>query len=127
MLSYLSSFNLIYFFTFTILLTSPLPYGSVTPGGKLILQGQAFLLLFIYLIHIYTNNKPFPDFKDKYQPLGLLAFLLLCIFQIIPLPGSVLGLISSTTYEIWIASQRIITEIGFKPQRYFYTNQCRSS
>lgn len=121
-MSFFSGFNLIYFFIFSILLTSPLPYGSVTPGAKLILQLQAYIILLVYVLYVYRNNKPFIESSiTKYQNLFFLLFFGICLIQIIPLPAGIISLLSGKTYEIWSTSQSLLKELGEANSRHFYT------
>jgi len=116
-----SSYHIIYFLIFSLLLTTPLPYGSVTPGGKLMLQIQSFLLLFIYCVNRYKNQKSVLDFESKYQILALAGFITICIMQITPLPGFVLSMLSEKTFEIWTTSEEILSILGSQSGKTFYT------
>lgn len=120
-MSFFSSFNFIYFLVFTILLTSPLSYGSVTSGGRLFLELQAFLILLIYNVYLYRNNKSFFSFGHKYQTIFFFIFIIICILQIIPLPSALLSLISENSYEIWTNSQNILNDLENVGSKYFYT------
>ncbi|HEX3037080.1 MAG TPA: hypothetical protein VHT73_18500 [Thermodesulfobacteriota bacterium] len=94
---------LVYLFTFSLLIFSPLPIGSVEPWAKFVLQLQAFLLFFVWLLLSFSKDDKFnPGIKEL---LPLLVFLFICLLQVIPLPGFVLGTLSGSSLEIWKENQ----------------------
>ncbi|MDA2919003.1 O-antigen ligase family protein [Desulfobacterota bacterium AH_259_B03_O07] len=110
---------LIYVFTISLLIFSPLPFGSVRPLAKFILQLQAFLLFFIWLLLLlYERKKPFLNIRN-YTP--LLVFLLICLFQILPLPEFILRIVSEKSLDIWEKTQSVISSIGFSDEKSLFT------
>lgn len=64
------------------------------------------------------GRKPFVSAKP-YLP--LLLFLILCLFQTVPLPSSVLGLLSEKSLEIWESTRSVLTDIGSAPDMKLFT------
>jgi O-antigen ligase len=101
----------IYIIAFSLIIFSPIPYGSVEPWGRFILQLEAFLLFVLWLLwSICSGDNPRLNIKS-YLP--LLIFLFICLFQIIPLPESILATLSRNSLEIWEKNQTILAGIGF--------------
>src|SRR3989337_3167805 len=97
--------------TFSIRIFAPVPFGSVEPWARLILQLQAFLLFVLWLLwSMYSDTNPNLNIKN-YLP--LLTFVLICLFQIIPLPEFILATLSNNSFEIWEKNQTILASIGF--------------
>ena len=109
----------IYLLTFSILIFSPVPFGSVEPWARLILQLQAFLLFVLWLLwSMYSDTNPNLNIKN-YLP--LLTFVLICLFQIIPLPEFILATLSKNSFEIWEKNQTILASIGFASESSMFT------
>jgi len=109
----------IYLLTFSILIFSPVPFGSVEPWARLILQLQAFLLFVLWLLwSMYSDTNPNLSIKN-YLP--LLTFVLICLFQIIPLPEFILATLSKNSFEIWEKNQTILASIGFASESSMFT------
>lgn len=109
----------IYLLTFSILIFSPVPFGSVEPWARLILQLQAFLLFILWLLwSMYSDTNPNLNIKN-YLP--LLTFVLICLFQIIPLPEFILATLSKNSFEIWEKNQTILASIGFASESSMFT------
>jgi O-antigen ligase len=76
-----------------VLLFAPLPYGSVHPWAYSLIEIVVFGLCFLWVLKIFTSREPF-----RYRPapfdLPVLLFLLLCLFQLLPLPSPLLQAIS---------------------------------
>ncbi len=109
----------IYLLTFSLLFFSPVPFGSVEPGAKFILQLQAFLLFLLWLfwsMHSRDNSKL--NIKN-YLP--ILTFVLICLFQITPLPEFILATLSKNSFEIWGKNQTILASIGFAGESSMFT------
>ncbi|MGB7293185.1 MAG: O-antigen ligase family protein [Thermodesulfobacteriota bacterium] len=101
----------IYIITFSLIVFSPIPYGSVEPWGRFILQLQAFMLFLLWLLWwTCGGDNPRLDVKN-YLP--LLIFLCICLFQIIPLPESILATLSRNSLAVWGKNQTILASIGF--------------
>jgi len=111
--------TLIYVFTISLLIFSPLPFGSVKPLARLILQLQAFLLFFIWLLLLLYEEKKFFLNIRSYTP--LLVFLLICLFQILPLPDFILRIVSERSLDIWGKTQSVIASIGFFDGKSMFT------
>lgn len=111
--------KLIYVFTISLLIFSPLPFGSVKPLARFILQLQAFLLFFIWLLLLlYEEKKPFLNIRS-YTP--LLVFILICLFQILPLPEFILRIVSGNSLDIWEKTQSVMSSIGFTDVKSMFT------
>ncbi|KRT66107.1 MAG: O-antigen polymerase involved in exopolysaccharide biosynthesis [Candidatus Dadabacteria bacterium CSP1-2] len=109
----------IYLLTFSILIFSPVPFGSVEPWARLILQLQAFLLFVLWLLwSMYSDTNPNLSIKN-YLP--LLTFVLICLFQIIPLPEFILATLSKNSFEIWEKNRTILASIGFASESSMFT------
>lgn len=109
----------IYFFICLILFLSPLPFGSVTPDSLLIIQLFSFFIFTLWLIKsILEKRTPFPSVKP-YIP--ILLFFIVCLFQIVPLPGFVLGLISDKSLEIWVSTRSVLEGIEPSIEMRFFT------
>ena len=80
-----------------VLLFAPLPYGSVHPWAYSLIEIVVFGLCFLWMLNIFTAREPF-----RYRParfdLPVLLFLLLCLFQLLPLPPPLLQAISPLTH-----------------------------
>jgi O-antigen ligase len=101
----------IYIITISLLIFSPIPYGSVEAWGRYILQFEAFLLFLLWVLwSICSGDNPRLNIK-KYLP--LLIFLFICFFQLVPLPESILATLSKNSLEIWEKNQTILASIGF--------------
>jgi len=109
----------IYFFTFSILIFSPLPFGSVEPWARYVLQLQAFILFILWLFwSMYSQSNLNLNVKT-YLP--LLIFILICLFQIIPLPDFILGSLSQESLAIWKKNQSVLASIGFNSKSSMFT------
>lgn len=104
-------YGFIYLITFSLIVFSPIPYGSVDSWGRFILQLEGFLLFLLWLLwSTCGGDNPRLNLKN-YLP--LLIFLFICLFQIIPLPESILATLSRNSLEIWEKNQTILASIGF--------------
>ncbi len=115
--------RIIYLIVFSLLIFSPIPYGSIEPWAKILLQVQAFLLLAVYAIGISSQNESGNNKQtglSKVQIL-LLSFLGICVLQIIPLPAFILKIISGQSLELWQSSQEALSQIGHPVSQSLYT------
>lgn len=109
----------IYFFTFSVLIFSPLPFGSVEPWARYVLQLQALILFILWLFwSMYSQSNLNLNVKI-YSP--LLIFILICLFQIIPLPDFILGSLSQESLAIWKNNQSVLASIGFNSKSSMFT------
>jgi Lipid A core - O-antigen ligase and related enzymes len=113
--------NLIYFFTFSLLLFSPLPIGSVEPWARVVLQLQAFSLLFLWLLWSFFSEDNSGSGTGTRSYLPLLGFLLICLLQIVPLPGFVLEIFSEMSLEIWEENRSVLSNVGFVQEKGMFT------
>ncbi|HFE38020.1 MAG TPA: hypothetical protein ENK06_06320 [Gammaproteobacteria bacterium] len=86
----------------TILFIAPIPFGANRPWAWAILAIFAFLLLFIYLWNYARQNLRPPEIS---KDIKLILFLLVAwlgyqLFQLIPLPAGLVGLISPKTLAL---------------------------
>ena len=87
----------------------PLPFGSVTVFGRLVLEAGAFLALALALL----SNARSPSLKAARFPIAFYA--LLCLFgvaQLLPLSASLLGVVSPDSEAIVAGSARILALHG---------------
>lgn len=109
----------IYLLIISLLVFSPLPIGSVKPASLLIIQILSFLIFILWLFKSMTEGRqPFVSAKP-YLP--FLFFLVLCLFQTIPLPSSVLELLSGKSLEIWESTRSVLTDIGVASDMKLFT------
>jgi len=109
----------IYLLIISLLVFSPLPIGSVKPASLLIIQILSFLIFILWLFKsMAEENKPFVSAKP-YLP--FLFFLVLCLFQTVPLPSSVLELLSGKSLEIWESTRSVLTDIGVASDMKLFT------
>ena len=109
----------IYLLIISLLVFSPLPIGSVKPASLLIIQILSFLVFILWLFKsMAEENKPFVSVKP-YLP--FLFFLVLCLFQTVPLPSSVLELLSGKSLEIWESTRSVLTDIGVASDMELFT------
>jgi len=98
---------------------SPLPIGSVKPSSLLTIQILSFLIFILWLFKSMTEGRePFVSAKP-YLP--LLLFLILCLFQTVPLPSSVLELLSGKSLEIWESTRSVLANIGSASDMKLFT------
>ncbi|MGI9534594.1 MAG: O-antigen ligase family protein [Thermodesulfobacteriota bacterium] len=105
---------------FLLLVISPLPYGSVEEWAKLLIQLEAFFLLFLLVIYLFFVDKGL-KISRSYNKLFALLFFLLIILQIIPIPGTILKLLSYESYDIWSTNDKILTQVGLPQNNRYYT------
>lgn len=111
--------RIIYLLIILLLVLSPLPIGSVKPSSLLTIQILSFFIFILWLFKLMTEGrKPFVSAKP-YLP--LLLFLILCLFQTIPLPSSVLELLSGKSLEIWESTRSVLTNIGSASDMELFT------
>ncbi|MER3446450.1 MAG: hypothetical protein C4291_06175 [Candidatus Dadabacteria bacterium] len=112
--------KLIYFFTFSLLFFSPflIRSGSPSPLALFLVQIQCLLLLFFWLLYSLAEER---EIKLNTKSLPLLVFLSICLFQIIPLPESILGIVSGKSLEIWEKNQSVLSIIGFNRENSAFT------
>jgi O-antigen ligase len=103
--------KLIYFFALSLLIFSPFPIGSVEPWAIFVLQTQAFLLFLAWLLYSFQDSSQYNISIKNLLP--LLLFLALCLLQIVPLPESILGVLSDKRLGIWRESNSLLASLGF--------------
>jgi O-antigen ligase len=113
--------KLIYLFTFSLLFFSPLLIGSgsAKPWTKLVLQIQCFLIFILWLL--WSSYEEMKLNLSTKSHLLLLAFLFICLFQIVPLPRFILGTVSQKSLEIWERSQSVLSDVGFNRENSMFT------
>jgi len=112
-----------------LIIFAPLAFGSVEVWAYSILILIAIVLTLVWLIKIWLKNgmklnifKKEPNkFKFSYlkTPLNLpiIIFIAVIIFQLIPLPGSIVRFLSPNAYNIYAESSKVIdaSRAGEKP------------
>ena len=81
-----------------LILFSPLIYGSITVLPLTIVELVSFILLFIFLLKLYLQEK-FSLIRAPF--LALILFTGFIIFQLIPLPAGLLKAISPSTWALY--------------------------
>ena len=80
------------------------------PGSMLILEAACFTVFIVWVLKTsVTGEKPFTG-VGPYLP--ILVFLLVCLLQIIPLPGALLGVLSGKSLEVWETTGRALSSLG---------------
>ncbi|MFN7986174.1 MAG: O-antigen ligase family protein [Thermoanaerobaculia bacterium] len=88
---------------------APLPYGGVTPEGRLVVEALAFAIALLAAL----SRRPRPALRPVRLPAALLgALALLGFVQLIPLPSFVLGLLSPRALEIYRAAGETASRLG---------------
>ena len=94
-----------------VLVLSPLPIGSVRPLPVMAIELLSYSAFIVLLLKYgFESEAPFPDARP-YVP--FLAFVGVCILQIIPLPESLLGVLSPAAANIWDRAGETLTGFGF--------------
>lgn len=107
----------IFIIVFSLLILSPFPKGSVGPLARAALEVQALLLSLLWLLYVRKGDTPI--FGRRL--LSLLSFVFICLIQIIPLPGFILGLVSERSLEIWHENRSILASIGSVAKSSMFT------
>lgn len=111
--------RIIYVVILALLVFSPLPIGSVRPAPLLVIQILSFLVFVLWLLKsMKEGKKPFAGVKP-YIP--LLLFLIICLFQTVPMPVSVLGTVSGNSLRIWESTRSVLSDIGSAAGMNFFT------
>ncbi len=109
---------LIFFFLTSLILLSPLLIGSVEPFSNMLLRLQIAIIFTIWLLYSYL----YENFgKNSLKFYLLLFFLLLCLFQITPLPSFLVKLLSPRANEIWNFNSYIFEQTEWIKSSSFQT------
>lgn len=109
----------IYLLIIFLLVFSPLPIGSVKPSSLLTIQVLSFFVFILWLFKsMAEGRKPFVSAKP-YLP--FLFFLVLCLFQTVPLPSFVLELLSGKSLDIWESTRSVLSDIGSSSDMKLFT------
>ena len=95
-----------------LLIFSPLAFGTVEPWSLLIMEGGAFLGLFLYLVSAYKNDQKLYEIPGL---LPLLCFLGYILFQLIPLPAFLVRILSPGIHQIYIDTVGIFQPVDWLP------------
>jgi O-antigen ligase len=94
-----------------VLVLSPLPIGSVRPLPVMAIELLSYSAFIVLLLKYgFESEAPFADARP-YVP--FLAFVGVCVLQIIPLPESLLGVLSPAAANIWDRAGETLTGFGF--------------
>ena len=110
--------GLVYFLCTFILVFSPLPIGSVESWSRYLLLAVSFLTLTLWLFKVLRGEERIIAGKGS---LPLLAFMGLCLFQILPLPGFILSILSEKSLYIWRDNLKALSTIGHPKEEHFFT------
>lgn len=94
-----------------VLVLSPLPIGSVRPLPVMAIELLSFAA-FIALLLKYALRSEAP-FAGVRPYAAFLAFVGVCVFQVVPLPGWLLGILSPATAGIWERAGETLSGFGF--------------
>ena len=96
--------------TSSLILFSPIFYGSVLQWSRQSIQLISILIFAIWLINLLIKKE---DLKlNILKLLPLVIFLFLCFFQTLNLPNIIHETLSGKSYEVWDNSRRILSELG---------------
>jgi hypothetical protein len=97
-----------------LIVAVPIPYGSVLPGGATLLEALAFLAAGAALL----SRRPARPMGLAWGPLlAITGIALLGCFQLLPLPGTVLQMVSPTSARIYGETADIL-RLFEKPLRW---------
>ncbi|MFQ5684340.1 MAG: O-antigen ligase family protein [Candidatus Binatia bacterium] len=83
---------------------TPLAFGAVHPWAFSLMEGTVFLLVIVWMAKVATGpHTPSRSWVTGYS-LPLLLFLIFGLFQLLPLPPSLLGWFSPSTHELYSKS-----------------------
>ena len=102
--------KLIQYIYLFLLVFSPLAFGSVELWSKAIMEGMAFLALFLFLAFHKPKDQPFYHVPGLWPLLLLPAYMLL---QTIPLPESVVKLLSPQTHALYQESIGLLEPVNW--------------
>jgi len=100
-----AAFGLLLLVTFWL----PLPFGSVTGLGRLILESSAFTLLALALASSASAHALRPAAAPL---LAMLALLILGVFQVVPLPSALLRRVSPESTRILSQASHVLGQEG---------------
>lgn len=102
-----------------VLFCAPLPSGSVTQGWRHLFEGISFLMLLLWVgLSLTSHSKPAIRLRNYFLPL---IFVLICLLQILPMPGFLLGILSGKSLALWSENARLLGYLGDESRRSFYT------
>ena len=90
--------RVIYRILLFVLIFSPLAFGTVEPWSYAIMESLSIAALFLFFLKISSKNEPV--FYNVPGLIPLLCLLAYVLFQLVPLPSSVVALISPVRYQI---------------------------
>lgn len=91
-----------------LLFFTPLAFGSVHPWAISLMEGVIFFLVVVWMMKLLFSSYSFP--LSLFSPLTLsfflplLLFISILLFQLVPLPPSLLHSLSPATYELYARS-----------------------
>jgi len=103
-----------------ILVIVPLPYGSVETWAKLLFQLESFFLLFLLIIYLFLNDNNL-KLQAGYSKFFILAFFILVIVQMLPMPAPLLKILSYESYYIWLTNEKVLSQVGYSQLKSLYT------
>ena len=97
-----------------LIVTVPVPYGSVLPGGTTLLEALAFLAAGA----AFLSRRPARPLGLAWGPLlAIMGLVLLGCFQLLPLPGTLLQIVSPTSARVYGETADIL-RLFEKPERW---------
>jgi len=115
-------------FILCVLLFSPLPFGSVEVWFRNFFQLLIFVSVIVWVFQLLSKNPQISQVKDGLEEANsskshwfLMAFISICLLQIVPLPGFILTLLSHKSLEIWVTNNELIASFGLAPDGLFHT------
>lgn len=102
-----------------VLVLSPLPIGSVRPLPVMAIELLSFSAFIVLLLKYGLESEaPFADARP-YIP--FLAFIGVCVLQIIPLPEWLLGILSPAAAALWDRAGETLAGFGFSGGGDYHT------
>ncbi len=87
----------------------PLPFGGITPEGRLVVQALAFVIALLTAV----SRQPRPSLRPVRIPASALAALAaLGLVQLIPVPSFLLGVLSPRAHGIYRAAAESASRLG---------------
>ncbi|MGQ0793677.1 MAG: O-antigen ligase family protein [Deltaproteobacteria bacterium] len=103
----------------SLLVVSPILYGSVEALPKVMLELVAYLLFALWLVWLMITGQKLDLKASTIAP--LLGLIAVGLIQILPLPDFILGVLSGESLAIWRENQSELAKVGFTPAPRFFT------
>jgi len=85
-----------------VVLAAPIPFGAVGPGGRLLIEAAAAVLVVVWAVRAFGRPTPLPSAPVRAALVGLVG---LAALQLVPLGAGVVGALSPRTVELHQAAR----------------------